>query len=245
MAARISQPPTPPGPAEATGSLRRDRGHLRRAERRGARPDDIHTAARPGNPFPGAAVGRRKKTVGNFLFYGYPPELIARCGGGTDAPRAPPAGGQVGPASEAVKRAGGELAAPAGHVAPPSSGPVLTEQVARSPFIWVIEWTKAGKPHYHVLIWLPQLAKLPKPDQAGWWSKGMTRTERIRAAGVGYIAKYASKPFFDESEDGIPFPRGRVCLVVAGLMQRQQRSTDGGLRHGGCENSSHFKSSVA
>lgn len=44
--------------------------------------DDLtHTQPRPWNR-PGVAVGRpRKQSVGNLLFYGYPPELIARwCG---------------------------------------------------------------------------------------------------------------------------------------------------------------------
>lgn len=84
---------------------------------------------------------------------------------------------------------------------------------------WVIELTKAGRPHYHVLLWLPQLIKLPKPDQAGWWTKGMTRIERIRAAGVGYIAKYASKQFHGDEAggDGIPFPRGARLSGGGGL----------------------------
>ena len=84
---------------------------------------------------------------------------------------------------------------------------------------WVIELTKASRPHYHVLIWLPQLVKLPKPDQAGWWTKGMTRIERIRAAGVGYIAKYASKQFYGDTADGegMPFPRGARLSGGGGL----------------------------
>ena len=84
---------------------------------------------------------------------------------------------------------------------------------------WVIELTKAGRPHYHVLIWLPQLVKLPTPDQAGWWTKGMTRIERLRVAGVGYIAKYASKQFHGDTAggDGIPFPRGARLSGGGGL----------------------------
>jgi hypothetical protein len=84
---------------------------------------------------------------------------------------------------------------------------------------WVIELTKAGRPHYHVLIWLPQLVRLPKPDHAGWWSKGMTRIERVRTRGVGYIAKYASKQFHGDTAggDGIPFPRGARLSGGGGL----------------------------
>lgn len=58
--------------------------------------------------------------------------------------------------------------------------------------VWVQEFTKRGKPHYHMLLWLPLGITLPKPDKRGWWPWGMTRIEWARNA-VGYIAKYASK----------------------------------------------------
>lgn len=59
-------------------------------------------------------------------------------------------------------------------------------------FVWVLEYTKKGKPHYHVLIWLPLGISLPKPDKQGWWLHGWTKIEWARNA-VGYMAKYASK----------------------------------------------------
>lgn len=59
-------------------------------------------------------------------------------------------------------------------------------------YAWCLEATKAGKEHYHVLLWLPRGVTLPKADKKGWWAHGMTRTERARNA-VGYLAKYASK----------------------------------------------------
>lgn len=59
-------------------------------------------------------------------------------------------------------------------------------------FVWVQEFTKKGRPHYHVLLWLPLGVTLPKPDKRGWWPYGMTKIEWARNA-VGYIAKYASK----------------------------------------------------
>jgi hypothetical protein len=59
-------------------------------------------------------------------------------------------------------------------------------------FVWVQEFTKKGRPHYHILIWLPAGRSLPKPDKQGWWPYGMTKIEWVRYA-VGYIAKYASK----------------------------------------------------
>jgi hypothetical protein len=59
-------------------------------------------------------------------------------------------------------------------------------------FVWVQEFTKKGRPHYHLLLWLPLGITLPKPDKQGWWPWGMTKIEWARNA-VGYIAKYASK----------------------------------------------------
>jgi hypothetical protein len=58
--------------------------------------------------------------------------------------------------------------------------------------VWVQEFTKKGRPHYHLLLWLPLGITLPKPDKRGWWPCGMTKIEWARNA-VGYIAKYASK----------------------------------------------------
>lgn len=58
--------------------------------------------------------------------------------------------------------------------------------------VWVQEFTKKGRPHYHLLLWLPAGLSLPKPDKRGWWPYGMTKIEWARNA-VGYIAKYASK----------------------------------------------------
>lgn len=59
-------------------------------------------------------------------------------------------------------------------------------------YTWVLELTKRGRPHYHVLVWLPKGRTLPKPDKQGWWKYGMTKIEWARNA-VGYLAKYASK----------------------------------------------------
>lgn len=64
-------------------------------------------------------------------------------------------------------------------------------------YVWVLELTKRGRPHYHVLLWLPSGYRLPKPDKRGWWRWGMTRIEGVRNA-VGYMVKYASKGFGDQ-----------------------------------------------
>lgn len=68
----------------------------------------------------------------------------------------------------------------------------LTRKGVEFRYVWVQELTKKGRPHYHVLIWLPFGLSLPKPDKQGWWPHGMTKIEWARNA-VGYIAKYASK----------------------------------------------------
>jgi len=59
-------------------------------------------------------------------------------------------------------------------------------------YVWTMELTGKGKPHYHALLWVPRHLMLPTPDKRGWWGHGMTRTEVARNA-VGYLAKYASK----------------------------------------------------
>lgn len=72
-------------------------------------------------------------------------------------------------------------------------------------YVWALELTKRGRPHYHVLVWLPKGRSLPKPDKQGWWSHGLTRIEWARNA-VGYLAKYASKGIED----------GQWCLIPSG-----------------------------
>ncbi len=60
--------------------------------------------------------------------------------------------------------------------------------------VWVLETTKAGKPHYHIALFLPRGLTPPMPDKQGWWSHGMTNATWARRP-VGYLAKYASKGF--------------------------------------------------
>lgn len=70
-------------------------------------------------------------------------------------------------------------------------------------YTWVLELTQRGRPHYHVLVWLPKGRTLPKPDKRGWWTCGSTRIEWARNA-VGYLAKYASKGIEPELMCAIP-----------------------------------------
>jgi len=83
-------------------------------------------------------------------------------------------------------------------------------------YVWVYELTKRGRPHYHVLVWLPKGLCMPKADKRGWWSHGMTKTEWARNA-VGYIAKYASKGNGDQV-----IPKGVRLYGVGGLNARSR-----------------------
>jgi hypothetical protein len=78
-------------------------------------------------------------------------------------------------------------------------------------FVWVLELTQAGRPHYHVLFWLPRGLTLPKPDKQGWWLHGLTRIEWARSP-VGYLVKYASKGI-----DGEELPKGARLSGCGGL----------------------------
>ena len=78
-------------------------------------------------------------------------------------------------------------------------------------YVWVLELTKRGRPHYHVLFWLPKGVSMPKADKRGWWPWGFTKTEWARRP-VGYLAKYASKG----DAERMP-PKGARLYGVGGL----------------------------
>lgn len=93
-------------------------------------------------------------------------------------------------------------------------------------YTWVAELQDRGAVHYHVIIWLPHLSgkkkacRLPKPDQQGWWYKGMSEIKWARNA-VGYIAKYASKGGHDAS--GNTFPKGTRLYGNGGLTDQSRK----------------------
>lgn len=93
-------------------------------------------------------------------------------------------------------------------------------------YVWVMELHKSGRPHYHVLIWLPRGYHLPKPDKRGWWPKGMSRIEGAKKP-VGYLAKYASKLASAAQGDGHAefnaLPKGARIHGAGGLMERSKR----------------------
>lgn len=78
-------------------------------------------------------------------------------------------------------------------------------------YVWVYELTKRGRPHYHVLFWMPKGLSMPKADKRGWWRQGMTQTVWARNA-VGYLAKYASKGNGDQV-----IPKGVRLYGIGGL----------------------------
>lgn len=80
-------------------------------------------------------------------------------------------------------------------------------------YVWVLELTKLGVPHYHVLLWIPEHLTLPKPDQS-WWKQGMSKIETVRR--VGSIAGYLSKGSLEQFEANKP-PRGARLYGVGGF----------------------------
>lgn len=84
-------------------------------------------------------------------------------------------------------------------------------------FVWVLELTQAGRPHYHVLFWLPRGLSLPKPDRQGWWPHGSTRIEWARSP-VGYLCKYASKGC-----EECQLPKGARLCGLGGLSAEGRR----------------------
>lgn len=78
-------------------------------------------------------------------------------------------------------------------------------------YVWVMELTRAGVPHFHVVVFLPFGIKLPKPDDAEWWRQGSSNIERARCA-VAYICKYASK-----GTEADLLPRGARLFGYGGL----------------------------
>lgn len=78
-------------------------------------------------------------------------------------------------------------------------------------YVWVMELTRAGVPHFHVAVWLPDGVKLGKPDEVGSWPHGSSRIERARAV-VGYLLKYATK-----GDTAHALPRGAHLHGCGGL----------------------------
>jgi len=67
---------------------------------------------------------------------------------------------------------------------------------------WCIELQQSGRPHYHLIFWLPKGTRIPKPDSSGQWTKGMSNV-KVATRPVGYLVKYVSKGSTESQ-----FPKG-------------------------------------
>lgn len=76
--------------------------------------------------------------------------------------------------------------------------------------VWKMEPHVSGRPHYHIVFWMPRGITPPMPDKQGWWPHGMTNAKWARSP-VGYIAKYVAKPADDV------FPKGARIWGAVGL----------------------------
>lgn len=80
-------------------------------------------------------------------------------------------------------------------------------------YVWVMELTQIGRPHYHIVMWMPKGIKPPMPDKQGWWSHGSTEAKFAHSP-VGYIVKYASK---GETKSGSHLPHRARLWGYGGL----------------------------
>lgn len=85
-------------------------------------------------------------------------------------------------------------------------------------YVWSMELTEIGRPHYHLIVWLPKGVKPPMPDKQGWWPHGMTQA-KYAVSPVGYIAKYASK---GETKSGDHLPKGGRLWGYGGLKMTER-----------------------
>lgn len=86
-------------------------------------------------------------------------------------------------------------------------------------YVWVMELTQIGRPHYHMVVWLPRGVRPPLPDQQGWWPHGMTQAVYAYSP-IGYITKYASKA---ETKSGAHLPH-RARLWGYGGLRMDERA---------------------
>jgi len=94
--------------------------------------------------------------------------------------------------------------------------------------VWVLELTKAGVPHYHLLLFVPRGYTPPLPDKQGWWRKGCTNAKWCRSA-VGYVAKYASKGGYGDLPAGARL-HGHIGLSARVWAMRSWHVAPGWLR---------------
>lgn len=69
-------------------------------------------------------------------------------------------------------------------------------------YFWVAEMQERGAVHYHVIFVVRKGTRLPKPDEEGYWTYGMTRIERVQHV-YAYLSKYLQK-----DEQKASYPKG-------------------------------------
>lgn len=70
-------------------------------------------------------------------------------------------------------------------------------------YFWVAEMQKRGAVHYHVIVSVEKGKRLPKLDDAGLWTFGMTKIELVKKSVYGYLGKYLSKGSGEKYPNGI------------------------------------------
>lgn len=80
-------------------------------------------------------------------------------------------------------------------------------------YVWCMELTEIGRPHYHIVAWMPKGVTPPLPDDQGWWPHGSTNAVFAKSP-VGYITKYASKA---ETKSGHHLPKRARLWGYGGL----------------------------
>lgn len=82
----------------------------------------------------------------------------------------------------------------------------------RARYVWVMELTQRGVPHYHIVFWFRASLRLPAPDRAGLWPHGWSNVQRAHSP-VGYLISYAAKADALEAA----FPKGARIFGAGGL----------------------------
>lgn len=96
------------------------------------------------------------------------------------------------------------------------------EAIPECHYVWVMELTEIGRPHYHIVMWMPKGIKPPMPDKQGWWPHGSTEAKFAHSP-VGYIIKYASK---GETKSGRHVPHRARLWGYGGLKMTERGAVD-------------------
>ena len=74
---------------------------------------------------------------------------------------------------------------------------------------WVGELQKRGAVHYHVILVCKKGTNIPKPDESGMWTHGLSRIETAKT--VFYLCSYLKKEYQKEGD----FPKGMNSVWIA------------------------------